>query len=75
MDVLQLRLQKHWQNVLDDPDASAGNRRHAEWMLENLRRGDLGTPPLPVPEELRDPDGPHFSSTLYLIEHPPDRLE
>ena len=48
MDTLLLQLQRHWQTVLDDPNATPGNRRHAEWK--------------------RDPDGPDFSSTLYLIE-------
>jgi len=61
--------------VLDDPNATPGNRRHAEWKLENLRRSGEGEPPLPVPEELRDPDGPDFSSTLHHIEHSPGRLE
>ena len=75
MDTLLLQLQRHWQAVLDHPNATPGNRRHAEWKLENLRRSGEGEPPLPVPEELRDPDGPDFSSTLYLIEHSPGRLE
>lgn len=75
MDKLLQQLHKHWQEVLDDPDASAGNRRHAEWMLENLQRSDQGQPPLPMPEELRDPDNPDWSSTLYLIEHPASRLK
>ena len=75
MDLLLQRLQSHWQAVLDDPNTTLGNRRHAEWKLENLRRSSEGKPPLPVPEDLRDPDSPDFSSTLYLLEHPPDRLE
>jgi hypothetical protein len=75
MDVLLQQLESVWQKVLDDPNASAGNRRHAEWKLENLRRSDQGEPPLPVPEELRDPDSPNWSSTLYLIEHPASQLE
>jgi hypothetical protein len=28
-----------------------------------------------VPEELRDPGSPNWSSTLYLIEHPVSQLE
>jgi hypothetical protein len=75
MDMLVQRLSEHWQAIVDDPDTTPGNRRHAEWKLENLRRSAEGQPPLPVPEELRDPSGPHFSSTLYLIEHPRDELE
>jgi hypothetical protein len=75
MDALQQQLQKRWQEVLDDPDASAGNRRYAEWNLENLRRSEAGEPSLPLPEHLRDPDSPNWSSTLYLIEHPPEDLE
>ena len=69
------QLQRVWQKVLDDPNATAGNRRHAEWKLENLRRSEEGEPPLPVPEELRDPDSPNWSSTLYLIEHSASDLE
>lgn len=75
MDLLLRQLESVWQKVLDDPNASAGNRRHAEWKVENLRRSDRGLPPLPVPEELRDPEGPSWSSTLYLIEHPASQLE
>jgi hypothetical protein len=71
MDVLQQQLEKRWQDVLDDPDASAGNRLYAEWNLENLRRSEVGEPSLPLPEDLRDPDNPNWSSTLYLIEHLP----
>jgi hypothetical protein len=74
MDVLLQRLQLHWQVVLEDPNITPGNRRHAEWKLENLRRSAEGQPPLAVPEELRDPDSPDFSSTLYLVEHPLDGL-
>jgi hypothetical protein len=53
MDLLLQQLESVWQKVVDDPDASAGNRRHAEWKLENLRRSEQGEPPLPVPHELR----------------------
>ena len=75
MDLLLQQLESVWRKVLADPNASAGNRRHAEWKLENLRRSEQGEPPLPVPEELRNPDGPNWSSTLYLIEHPVSQLE
>jgi hypothetical protein len=75
VDIALQRLQEFWQRVLDDPGISAGNRRHAEWKLENLRRCDRGEPSLPVPEELRDPASPNWSSTLYMIEHPYEGLE
>ncbi len=75
MDLLLQQLETVWQKVLDDLNTSAGNRRHAEWKLENLRRSDQGEPPLPVPEELRDPDSRNWSSTLYLIEHPASQVE
>jgi len=67
--------QEFWQEVLDDPSMSAGNRRHAEWKLESFRRADQGEPPLSVPEELRDPASPDWSSHLYFIEHPYEELE
>ena len=75
VDVSLQHLQGFWQEVLGDPNISAGNRRHAEWKLENLRRADQGEPPLPVPEELRDPGSPDWSSHLYFIEHPYEDLE
>jgi hypothetical protein len=75
MDVLQEQLEKRWQEVLDDPDASPGNRLYAEWNLENLRRSEVGEPSLPLPEDLRDPDNPNWSSTLYLVEHLGEDLE
>jgi hypothetical protein len=75
MDLLLQQLKSVCQKVLDDSNASAGNRRHAEWKLENLRRSDQGEPPLPVPEELRDPDSPNWSSKLNLTEHPASQLE
>jgi hypothetical protein len=74
MDLLLLQLQRVWEKVLEDPNATSGNRRHAKWKLENLRRSDQGEPPLPMPEELRDPGTPNWSSTLYLIEHPVSQL-
>jgi hypothetical protein len=75
MDVLHQKLEKHWQKALDDPDSSPGNRRYAEWNLENLRRSEGGEPSLPLPEELRDPESPNWSSTLYLVEHLGEDLE
>lgn len=75
VDVALQRLQEYWEETLGDPGISAGNRRHAEWKLENLRRADQGEPPLPVPEELRDPGSPDWSSHLYIIEHPYEELE
>jgi hypothetical protein len=67
--------QKRWREVLDDPDASPGNRQYAEWNLENLRRSEVGEPLLPLPEDLRDPESPNWSSTLYLVEHVGEDLE
>jgi hypothetical protein len=75
MDALQQQLQKRWQDVLDDPGASPGNRRYAEWNLENLRRSEVREPLLPLPEDLRDPESPNWSSTLYVVEHLPAELE